>query len=190
VTPSASRSATAGIVATVDGRRLRLELPGSGQSFRVEPLPGRCGLALSRAFLAKLHGASDETPAESVFAEALGPENYALATGSHVQVFDGDGSYLRTAMPDAVMIEPHDDVESPIAGQRVRVIAAPCDGLDLRIEEIEELALAAFYWQSAAGSEALDEYLRAGAGRTGAAAAQILLEEALRRPAVAPAPPG
>ncbi len=162
-----------------DGRRLRLELPG--RAFVVDPLPAKCGLALSTAIAAQAAGRPGGMPRESVLAEALGPQNYALITGDHVQEFDESGRYLRTSMAGAVMIEPLEDVPPPAPGQRTRVVASEWDGLDLRVEEVEALALAAFYWQSVAGWKGLTALLNGVAGSTGETAAFEVLLDGLRR---------
>lgn len=151
--------------ATVEGRRLRLQLDGITEAFLVDPLPAKRGHALAQAF-AEQGGIGSDT----LFAEALGAANYARITGDLVQEFDGIGGYVQTWLPDACMVEPAEDVPPPRPGQRLRVVPAPWDGLAVRAEEVELLALASFCWQSPAGWAALDAFLRQGASRPAAAA--------------------
>jgi hypothetical protein len=99
-------------------------------------------------------------PVEEVLAEALGAENHARLTGDCVQEFE-DGQYVRTALPDAVMIEPAEDVPAPRPGQRCRVVPAPWVGADLRDEELDVLGLCAVLWQTA-GDEAVRSFLNPG----------------------------
>ncbi len=160
------------LTATMNGRRLRLQLQGSDQVFLVDPLPAKQGRALTRAFIEIARSVNRRCAIDALFAEALGGRNYALITGDHVQEFDEIGRYVRTWMPGACMVEPTGDVSDVVPGQRVRIIATPWDGLTLRVEEVDRLGLAALYWQSTAGRSALDAFIRLGG--TGEAAAAVL----------------
>ncbi|MFC0681301.1 hypothetical protein ACFFGH_26010 [Lysobacter korlensis] len=162
------------ITAAMQGRHLRLTLTGSGESFLVPPLPAKRGQALARTLLQL--GSHDEPGRRSqVFAEALGPGNYALITGDHVQEFGELGNYVHTWLPGARMIEPAEAVPAPAAGERIRIIPAPWDGLNLREEEVEALALAAYRWQSPAGWRGLELLLRGQASQEATAMAPLLL---------------
>jgi hypothetical protein len=148
------------VTAEADGRRLRLAVHGSPHQFLVDPLPAKRGLALAAACgKTALRGLDDDALC-GLFAEALGPENFAVLTGDLVQEFDGAGTYLRTHLPGAVMVEPEGDVDPVAPGQRMRIIPSPWDGLDLRAEELIGLALAAVRWQSSGGRTALCDVLR------------------------------
>ena len=169
--------------ATADGRRLRLEVPGSDQAFLVDPLPAKCGLALTSALLARPDDGATTILRDAVFAEAFGPQNFAVLTGNHVQEFDPDGRYVRTSMPGAVMVEPQEDVPPPEPGQRIRVIDSACDGLPVRLEDLNALALAAVLWQSA-GTAAVSMLLNGELGlEAGKAAAAHLVRSPFDLPA-------
>ncbi len=163
------------ITATAEGRRLRLSL-GWSDVFFIDPLPAKRGHALTRAYV---RGSNVGSASGPLFAEALGAANYAMITGDHVQEFDEAGRYLKTWLPGACMIEPAEDVSPPAPGQRTRIVPAPWDGLGLRAEEVETLALAAFHWQSSAGWSALDAFISRGADRAAAHETMPLLRAAL-----------
>jgi hypothetical protein len=136
------------ITAEVRGRRLRLAIPGTPHVFLVDPLPAKRGRALSEAYASSSGRDASKYSLPCVFAEALGAENYALLTGDAVQEFDATGNYLRTCLPDAIMVEPDGEVPAPAPGQRVRIIASPWDGLDLRSGECMTIVLEALAWQT------------------------------------------
>ena len=159
-----------GLTAAIQGRTLLLQLDGLAEPILVDPLPAKRGRALTRSFLEQ-----GGTGSDALFAEALGPASYARITGDLVQEFDALGDYLKTWLPDACMVEPSGDVQPTARGERVRVVAAPWDGLAVRAEEVERLGLAALYWQSDAGWTALDAFLRRGADRVAATAILPLL---------------
>ncbi|MDQ4137578.1 MAG: hypothetical protein M3116_01855 [Actinomycetota bacterium] len=158
-------------------------LRGSDHVFFVDPLPAKRGHSLTRAFL---RSSSAGSASGTVFAEALGASNYALITGDRVQEFDAAGRYLLTWLPGACMIEPAEDVPAPAPGQRARIVPSPWDGLNVRAEEVESLALAAFCWQSPAGWSALDAFISRGANRAAAREIIPLLHAALNGAGVPP----
>lgn len=149
------------ITATPDGRSLRIrvtdpENPAAGSAVDdiiVDPLPAKRGVQLSRLYVTQALGTIPElgveTPTseglESVFIEAVGPDNYARIAGAIV-VATEEGSAVRDAGVRYLAYEEHDGQVAP-------------DGEPLRHEEIQNILQAAFFWQSVVGIDGVNAYL-------------------------------
>lgn len=146
----------------------------------VDPLSARRGRMLTEEFLQAALGQRDIQQAEEIFIECFGPANYSRAAGSFVDEFNpATGEHVRTWGPDGEIDGPRaEDLEVP--GLRFGVREGDGPEVDpIRQEEIEALALCAFYWQTVVGMEAVQAFIAEGEGTTGSLKALALLQTRL-----------
>lgn len=176
--------------AIAEGRDLHLGVQGIERPFVVHPLPARRGKQLTDVFVQiAVQGpasvGADAAMKESIFIEAFGPENYARA-GSGIVELTLDGEILATWIPDAEQdltsvppVNPDPSIifrrGGDLSMREPRDDEPPAWGESIRHEEIEALALAAFYWQTVVGMEAVQAFLEAGEGQAGSLKALGLL---------------
>lgn len=149
------------ITATPDGRRLRIHVEQDPEDiaagsviddFLVDPLPAKRGMYLSRQFVQVSLGTipdvavepADPAAMESLLIESLGAANYERLAGCIVVPVDDEDHRARGVR--FVEFEEHDG----------RVAT---DGEPLRQEEVRQVMLAAFYWQSVLGIEGVRAFL-------------------------------
>ena len=154
-----------------EGRRLRLEVDGIEEPFYVDPLPARRGRDLTGLFVDAAIGQLDPMATSAVFMECIGPANYARMNGSLVDAYSASGDYVGTFGPTGPVEHPPSSLRLPEgipAG--VLYVAREDDsvtGEAIRQEEGESLCIAAFYWQTAAGMEAVSQFIEHGEGSVG-----------------------
>lgn len=157
--------------ATQDGRRLRLEVDGIDDPFFIEPLPARRGRLLTGMFLDAALGRAHPLEAQAIFIEAIGPANFVRLNGSFVDHYDEAGVYVDTTTPDGVTTHAAAPPRLPDGvPPGTRYLArddGTIDGEPIRQEEGESLCIAAFYWQTVAGMEAVNEFIGGGEGSVG-----------------------
>ena len=170
------------ITATERGRDLVLTVEGIADEFVVHPLPARRGRYLTEQFIRASLGQSSAQSSEALFVESLGPALYSLLAGLYVDEYDTAGEYVATHSPTAQIVAeglrgsvctPTDlryGTRDPIEGEPE--LNPPA----LRQEEVEALALAAFYWQTVVGMEAVTRFVEAGGGQAGSLKALSLLQ--------------
>lgn len=168
--------------ATTEGRSLVLTVEGVDTPFRVDPLPAKRGKFLTDRFLESALGRTTQAQAEAVFIEALGPANYSRMSGLYVEHYDErTGNHRGTYGPDGITPGATRDPLTPdLVGARYVTREAEgdepeLDGEPIRQEEGEALCLAAFYWQTVVGMEAVNAFLGAGEGTAGSLKALTLL---------------
>lgn len=168
--------------ATTEGRQLVLTVEGVDTPFRVDPLPAKRGKALTELFLAAALGQLSGVVAEAIFIESIGPSNYSRMSGLYVDEYDRvTGAYLRTWDPEGSKVHSEfleNESEASFMGRdRVEALDEPdLDGEPIRQEEAEALCLAAFYWQTVVGMEAVSAFINAGEGTEGSLKALSLLQ--------------
>jgi hypothetical protein len=157
--------------ATQEGRRLRLEVDGIEEPFYVDPLPARRGRDLTAMFVDAAIGQLDPISTAAVFMECLGPANYARMNGSLVDAYSAQGEWVRTYSPEGPVDRPPSNLGLPGGVPAGTLYLAREDdsveGEAIRQEEGESLAIAAFYWQTAAGMEAVNQFIENGEGSVG-----------------------
>jgi hypothetical protein len=150
--------------ATPDGRRLRLHVADGIDDFLVDPVSAKRGLALSEAFvnasLSRFQNDIGLKPLsvqemERIFVEALGVDNYERMAGVLVDPATFD------RIPE---LDPEDPDYRPEP-----------EGEPMRHEEQQEICLAAFYWQSVVGMDAV-QILLSGEDLAGPKALARLVE--------------
>lgn len=149
------------ITATPDGRRLRIHVVQDAEElaagsaiddFIVDPLPAKRGMFLSRQFVAMSLGTipnlgvepADPAAMESLLIESMGATNYERLAGT--------------------IVVPVDDAEQNARGIRFLEYEryegrTATDGEPLRQEEVRQVMLAAFYWQSVLGIDGVNAFL-------------------------------
>lgn len=158
--------------ATPDGRRLRLDVDGIDEPFYIDPLPARRGRILTGMFLDAALGRAHPLEAQAIFIEAIGPANFVRLNGSFVDRYDDAGDYVETTTPDGVIVDrgappPHIPDGVPPGTLYLARDDGTIDGEPIRQEEGEALCIAAFYWQTVAGMEAVNEFIGGGEGSVG-----------------------
>lgn len=122
-----------------------------------------------------------------------GPE----AGGPYVQTWSPDGAIFHEALKDTSSLDIQemdlgvDGSGDPLVATRPHVSKfkgrefvpsageAELDGEPIRQEEVEALALCAFYWQTVVGIEAVNAFIEGGEGTTGSLKALSLLQTRL-----------
>jgi hypothetical protein len=184
--------------ATRDGRRLRIEVDGLERPFLIDPIAAYRGRYLTDLFILGALGQLTGAQAEAIFIESLGPANYARAAGFYVEQYgDGEddrGRYVCTWGPEGRLddaparedlrpAEEGDETPSLFGLRYVARTPLPPELVNpddtLRQEEVEELALLAFYWQTVAGMEAVEAFLAEEDGISGSVKAMTLLQSRL-----------
>jgi len=154
-----------------EGRRLRLEVDGIEEPFYVDPLPARRGRELTGLFVDAAIGQLDPLATAAIFMECIGPANYARMNGSLVDRYSASGDYTETYGPDGTVKLPPSSVRLPEGIPAGALYVAREDdsvpGEAIRQEEGESLCIAAFYWQTAAGMEAVNQFIEHGEGSVG-----------------------
>lgn len=181
--------------ATQEGRQLVLTVDGLERPFRIDPLPAKRGKFLSEQFIQASVGLIPTGVAEQIFVEAIGLENYARMTGLRIdlrrvtEIVDG----LAAQYGESILgVTDHGVVHDPdglgFAGVSrlltqgfvfVYTDDPDSDGEPIRQEEAEALCLAAFYWQSVVGIEAVEVFLEEGGKTAGSVKALALLVKRL-----------
>ena len=172
--------------ATEEGRQLVLTVPGI-EPFRIDPLPGRRGRALTELFVrmsrARLTGETfTAAEQETAFIESMGARNYARMTGLVVDQFDQHGEYVCSwtdagehQKPEHIDIEAEPIGEARFVGREAFDGEPESDGEPMRQSEYESIALCAFYWQTVVGMEAVTAFIEAGEGTDASVKALTLL---------------
>lgn len=170
------------ITAEQRARLLVLTVQGVDREFVVDPLPARRGRHLTEQFIRASLGRLSLESSEAVFVEALGPRNYSAVSALYVDEFDAAGEYVTTHTPTGsepvgllagTRCEPVDlrfGTRDPLPSE------PDLEALPIRQEEVEALALAAFYWQTVVGMEGVTAFVDAGAGQAGSLKALALLQ--------------
>lgn len=182
--------------ATTEGRRLSLNVDGVDGAFLVDPLHAKRGKHLTEQFILASVGQIPQDSSEAIFIEALGPVNYARMTGLYVDlVMEHTDDYPEPPHTIDVILTYDDsglyagDPEvSPVGmlmkGAYYRARSEQGDepelmGEPIRQQEAEALCLAAFYWQTVVGMEAVEAFIEGGEGTAGSLKALGLLQTRL-----------
>lgn len=179
--------------ATTEGRRLKLSVDGIDEAFLVDPIPSKRGKHLTNMFVLASLKAIGPEQIEQIFIEAIGPANYSRITGLYVdvraQIPSTEPGVASTFESPSITYGP----DGPISGSAAALAALLnkgallearearddepiLDGEPIRQEEAEELCLAAFYWQSVVGIEAVNAIFEEGGGTRGSLKALSLLQ--------------
>lgn len=183
--------------ATQEGRRLRLEVEGIERPFYVSPISANRGRYLTNLFILGALGNLSAAQTEAIFIESFGAENYARATGFFVEQYEdiddghqgewrctyGSSGRIEGATPRPPLVDVTDDdgnVTAALVGLRY-IARMPArdeqfEAEPMRQEEVEALALIAFYWQTVAGMEAVEAFIEEGEGSRGSVKALSLLQ--------------
>lgn len=169
--------------ATIAGRRLQLDVEGL-EPFYVDPVPANRGRYLTDLFILGALGQLPTPQVEAIFIEAFGPANYVRGSGFLVDQYDTEGRWLDTYGPDGRLPGAHGEDLDPEATDvfglryvaRLPRAGEEFDAEPIRQEELEALALIAFYWQTVAGLEAVKAFIEEGEGAKGSLKAMSLLQ--------------
>lgn len=158
--------------ATQDGRRLRLEVDGIDEPFYIDPLPARRGRALTALFLDSALGRAHPLETQAIFIEAIGAANFVRLHGTVVDTYDDAGHYVDTVGAGGARYIDKTVWEGLPEGAPPGLLFVARDdgtitGEPIRQEEGESLCIAAFYWQTVAGMEAVNEFIGGGEGSVG-----------------------
>lgn len=170
------------ITAEQRGRELVLAVQGVDREFVVVPLPARRGKHLTEQFIRASLGRLSIESSEAVFVEALGPGVYSALAALYVDEFDESGAYVTTHGPDAAapreaLAGRHCEPADLRFGTRDPLGDEPAlEALPIRQEEVEALALAAFYWQTVVGMDGVSAFIAEGAGQAGSLKTLALLQ--------------
>jgi len=165
--------------ATQQGRQLRLTVDGIDEPFLIDPLSAKRGKYLTERFIRASLGQMTQAEAEEIFIESLGASNYSRMSGYYVDEYHPGGRYAQTWTPEgAVIRDPGDDetITAKFIAREAVGDEPELEGEPIRQEESEALALAAFYWQTVVGMEAVDAFLNEGGGTNGSLKALTLLQ--------------
>lgn len=157
--------------ASMTGRDLILDPEEGIRPFTIKPLSARRGKALTERFIAGTHGELSVATMESVFIEALGPGNYSRGSGYVVERWDiprGDATAEPILIETYVGEERTQHVDTLPRHDPVYVARDSRDdepdveGEALTQSDLEFLALAAFYWHTVVGMEAVNLFVEGG----------------------------